>query len=202
VALFDDAGNFLGKEEYYSFMKTKEGMVYIFYGNGKGKTSAALGVTVRMLLLEKTVEWISWFKEESWQTAEMKLPKVFDKKLKMHWSGQGFFGGVMDHDTPEGHKKAAEGALLLAKEILLKKEGAGGMTDLLVLDEVLRAVDDGLLKLSDVQDLVKMRGKTHLVLTGHVCPKEMVEMADLVTEMRKIKHPYDKGILAVSGLDF
>jgi len=183
-------------------MRKDKGMVYIFCGNGKGKTSAALGVIVRMLLSGKTVQWISWFKEDSWKTAEMKLAKVFNKSLNMHWMGSGFFGGPRDHDTLDGHKKAAEKALYLAKEILIKKEGVGGMTDLLVLDEVTKAIDDGLLNINEVIDVVKTRGKTHLVLTGHDCPVELIKVADLVTEMKKIKHPYDKGILAVSGLDF
>jgi cob(I)alamin adenosyltransferase len=183
-------------------VKIKEGSVYIFEGDGKGKTSAALGVAVRMLLNEKRVEWISWYKEKSWKTAEMKLPNVFKKNLKMHWMGRGFFGGLADHDTPLGHKKSAEGALLLAKEVLSKKEGLGGMVELLVLDEVLRAVGDGLLNIEDVVEVVKMRGKTHLILTGHDCPSELVEISDLVTLMKKVKHPYDVGVLAIPGLDF
>ena len=183
-------------------MEKKKGLVYVFEGNGKGKTSAALGVSVRMLLMEKGVEWISWFKEESWKSAEMRLPGVFKENLKMHWMGKGFFGGPMDHDTPLGHKKAAMSALLLAKEVLTKNEGNRGIPDLLVLDEVLRAVSDGVLKIEDLIEVVNMRGSTHIVLTGHTCPKEIMEVADLVTEMKKIKHPFDKGVLAVPGLDF
>lgn len=196
------SSKFLFSGVYYSCMKSKDGMVYVFEGNGKGKTSAALGVTLRMLLLGKTVEWISWFKEASWHTAEMKLPEVFDKNLKMHWLGSGFFGGPMDHASAEEHKNAAKSSLLLAKDILKKNKALGGVTDLLVLDEVLRAVADGLVELTELIALVKMRGKTHIVMTGHSCPEEIVEIADLVTEMKKVKHPYDKGVLAVSGLDF
>jgi len=183
-------------------MKLKEGLVYIFEGDGKGKTSAALGVVVRMLLIGKRVEWISWFKEESWQTAEMKLPKKFKNSLKMHWMGRGFFGGSLDHDTLEGHKKVATKALLLARDILSGKEGAGGMANLLVLDEVLGAVLSGLIKMEDLVEVVNRRGETHIVLTGHSCPKEIMDIADLVTEMKKVKHPYDKGVMAVRGLDF
>ena len=183
-------------------MIINKGAVYVFEGNGKGKTSAALGVALRMLLLGKRVEWISWFKEQSWKTAEMRLPKKFKSNLKMHWMGEGFFGGPMDHGTPLGHKKAAKGALLLANEILTAKDDTGGVPDLLVLDEVLRAIADGLLTIGDVLKIVKMRRKTHLILTGHSCPQKIIEVADLVTEMKKIKHPYDKGVLAISGLDF
>lgn len=183
-------------------MRKNTGLIYVFEGDGKGKTSAALGITLRMLLLGKKVVWISWFKEQLWKMAEMNLPMVFKNYIKMYWMGKGFMGGPLDHDTPEGHKRAAEEALLLAKEILLKKEEDGGMVDLLVLDEVIRAVNDGLLKVADVIEIIKIRGATHVVLTGHVCPKELRDVADLVTRMKKIKHPYDKGILAVRGLDF
>ncbi|HSV95248.1 MAG TPA: cob(I)yrinic acid a,c-diamide adenosyltransferase [Spirochaetia bacterium] len=183
-------------------MKIKEGLVYVFEGYGKGKTSAALGVTVRMLLNKKKVVWISWYKEKSWKISEMKLPKTFQNDLKMYWIGKGFYGGPIDHDTPDGHKNAAISGILLAKSVLFGKEGTGGMVDLLVLDEVLRAVNDRLLTIEDVLEIVKMRDKTHVVLTGHDCPREIKEIADLVTEMKKIKHPYDKGVLAVSGLDF
>jgi len=183
-------------------MEIKEGMIYVFEGNGKGKTSAALGVAVRMLLLSKKVIWISWYKEPSWKTAEMNLTKVFANNLKMFWMGKGFSGGPLNHDTLDGHKKAATKALLLAKTILKKNEEGEGMVDLLVMDEVVRALQDRLLTLKDVLEIVKLRGTTHLVLTGHKAPKELVEVADLVTEMKKVKHPYDKGILAVRGLDF
>lgn len=184
-------------------MAESKGMIYVFEGNGKGKTSAALGVAVRMLLLGKKVVWISWFKEESWKTAEMNLPKVFENNLRMYWMGKGFYGGPLDKDTPEEHKKSAAEALNLARMILNKKEVVGGIEpDLLVLDEIVKAENEELLKLSDILDLIKRRGKTHLILTGHKAPKILVDEADLVTQMKKIKHPYDRGILAVRGLDF
>lgn len=177
-------------------------MVYVFVGDGKGKTCAALGTAVRMLLLGKKVEWISWFKEDSWKTAEMDLPKVFKKNLRMHWMGRGFVGGPLDHDTLEGHKRAAVKALLLARDILSKKEGSRGIVDLLVLDEVLGAISCGLLGVEEVAEVIKARGKVHLILTGRDCPKGIMDIVDLVTQMRKVKHPYDKGTMAVSGLDF
>jgi cob(I)alamin adenosyltransferase len=183
-------------------MKEKEGLVYVFEGDGKGKTSAALGVALRMLLLQKRVEWISWFKEESWKTAEMKLPEVFEENLKMHWMGKGFYGGPMDHGTPEGHKRAALEALMLAGEILAKKEELGETLDLLVLDEVLRAIDSGFLDTKELLEVIKKRGGTHLILTGRECPADILDMVDLITEMKKVKHPFDKGVLAVPGLDF
>ncbi len=181
----------------------KQGLVYIFEGNGKGKTSAALGTAMRMLLLGKNVVWISWYKEKSWKMAEMSLSKKFKNNLEMYWKGNGFFGGPNDHDTLDGHRKAAKSALLLAKNCLVKKEGGRGIKpDLLVLDEIIKAENDGLLKIEEILDLIKMRGGTHLLLTGHCASEKIIEAADLVTLMTKVKHPYDKGVLAVRGLDF
>ncbi len=182
-------------------MKKKDGMIYVFEGYGKGKTSAALGVAVRMLLLKKNVVWISWFKERRWKITEMRLARKFKDNLKMHWMGRGFYGGPDDHDTPDRHINAAEEALSLARDVLATKEGKRSV-DLLVLDEVIRAVNDRVLKIDDLLEVINNRGATHLVLTGHDCPVKLREVADLVTEMKKIKHPFDKDVLAVRGLDF
>ncbi len=203
----------------FSYMQVDQGLVYVFEGDGKGKTSAAIGTAVRMLLLLKKVEWISWFKSSRWQIAEARLPLFFGKHLKMYWAGEGFFikggtterrGGkqvklartnsavVFDTASPEVHEAAAKKALDLATKILAKKNPP----ELLVLDEVLQAVNDGLLSTAQVSNLIALRGKTHLVLTGHVCPENLKSEVDLVTQMVKIKHPYDKGVMAVRGLDF
>lgn len=197
----------------------EEGVVYVFEGDGKGKTSAALGTALRMLLLEKKVVWISWFKTSKWQIAETKLPLYFGKNLRMHWAGEGFYiksgipekkgtkivrtarsngALVFDVATPTTHQQAAKKALKLATEALAKKHSP----ELLVLDEIIQAVNEGLLTEMEVLSLISKRGRTHLILTGHVCPGAIAEKADLVTDMRKIKHPYDKGMLAIRGLDF
>lgn len=183
-------------------MKKAQGMVYVFEGDGKGKTSAALGVALRMLLLEKQVEWVAWYKQDKWKTAEMNLERVFPLNLRMHWNGKGFFGGPMDTQTVKEHKRAAQETLLFIKEEIFEKRKPERLPDLLVMDEVLRAVNDGLVKSSEVLNVVKGRGKTHVVMTGDTCPVEISKETDLITRMVKVKHPFDKGVLAVSGLDF
>ncbi len=180
----------------------KKGLIYIFTGDGKGKTSAALGVVCRMLMIEKKVVWISWFKEISWKMAEIEMQKYFPSRLKMYWMGKGFYKGPMDHGTEIDHKMAADEALEMAKQILLKNRKGEEKIDLLILDEVIKAVNEGLIKTSEVLELLKLRDEVHIVLTGHKSPRELIEAADLVTEMKKVKHPYDKGVLAVRGLDF
>lgn len=172
----------------------RQGLVYVFTGEGKGKTSAALGVGVRAALSEMKVAMVCWYKEGRWPTSELKLPKRL-KNFQIYLSGKGFYRLPTDHATEEEHKKAAKAALEKARELI-------GKVDVLILDEVNNAADDKLIKASDVVDLVRKRGKTHVILTGREAPKLFLRMADLVTEMKKIRHPFDKGKKAVKGLDY
>ncbi len=195
------------------------GLVYVFTGNGKGKTSAALGMVVRSLGHNQKVAWVSWYKTRQWPIGEVRLPEMlsamFRKRIKMYWVGKGFYlldskkkkvgrtGTVYDFDTPEGHKFAAESGLKLAKDLLTAEIPTGGTKiDLLVLDEVLVAVEDRLLSKKDIIGLIKLRGKTNIVLTGRGKVGWLTEKVDLVSEIQKVKHPYDKGLLAVPGMDF
>lgn len=197
-----------------------KGLIYIFTGNGKGKTSAALGVAIRALLLDKKVVWISFYKEESWGMAEKGLREKFPN-LDMKFTGRGFkiddsrfkngkikiapvgkAGNiVLDKASEEEHKQAAESGLKLIEKNLK------GKPFLLVADEILNAVSEGLLEENDVIKLLKSRGETYIVLTGRSdpsgrLPEGIMDMADLVTECKKVKHPYDQGELAVRGLDY
>ncbi len=183
------------------------GLIYVFTGEGKGKTSAAIGVATRSLLLGHKVEWISFYKEESWGMAEKGLRDRFDN-LNMNFVGRGFWIGkktapvgnrghvVVDKASDEEHKAAARAGLELGSELLTKKPF------LLVLDEVVNAVSEGLVESNLVLELLKQRGDTHILLTGRGITPEIEELADLVTECKKIKHPYDIGKLAVMGLDY
>ena len=191
-----------------------KGYIYIFSGNGKGKTSAALGVAMRSVLIGGKVFWISWFKDERWDISEKKLPKLIGKGLEMYWMGKGFYikkeqqpnkleYGVQDYDTPAGHKRAAAEALSFASNLMIKNDPPGGNPlTLLVLDEILNAVNEKLISWNDVKNILSKRGAVNIVLTGRGVTKEMTEYADLVTEMKKIKHPFDIGKLAVRGLDY
>ncbi len=91
--------------------------------------------------------------------------------------------------------QAAEAALKQAEKLLDK-------VDVLILDEVNNAVKDKLIDLNRLTEIIEKRGKTHLILTGRGARPEIIELADLVTEMKKIKHPFDKGQKAIKGLDY
>lgn len=202
----------------------KHGLVYAFTGEGKGKTSAALGVATRALLLEKRVVWIAFYKQASWGLAEAKLPDKFPN-LEMMLGGKGFrisnpdsqrFGNsddqksvkiakiaadavVVDTASEEEHRAAAQSCLKHAANSLRQQPF------LLVLDEILNAVSEGLVESGVVAELLAARGSTHVVLTGRAGTepaRRLLAGADLVTECAKVKHPYDEGKLAVAGLDF
>jgi cob(I)alamin adenosyltransferase len=195
------------------------GLVYAFTGEGKGKTSAALGVATRSILNGEKVVWVAFYKQESWGLSESKLKEKFPN-LEMLFVGKGFrivnseqrisniegkviklatVGGsnkVVDTASEDEHVQAAKEGLELVKQKLSEKPF------LLVMDEVLNAVSEGLLQEKDVLDVLHQRGATHIVLTGRGATEQIVNVADLVTECKKIKHPYDMGKLAVKGLDF
>ena len=178
-------------------MSTK-GMVYLFTGDGKGKTSAALGVAMRAVAVGKKVGWVSWYKEKAWPISEKKLPKLLKGtkgSLEMYWLGEGFYKLPTDKATPEQHKKVAKEALEKAARLMKK-------VDVLVLDEVNKAVEDRLIELIKVIELLAKRGETHVILTGRGGGLLLGGQADLVTEMKKIKHPFDRGIKAIRGLDY
>ncbi len=174
-------------------MSTK-GLVYVFTGDGKGKTSAALWTAMRMVAYGKRVAVVQFYKEARWPTAVQKIEKKFEN-FELYLSGKGFFKLPTDHATPQMHRKAAVAGLVRAEK-LLKKVG------LLILDEVNNAISDKLVDLNQLTNLIDKRGKTHVILTGRKADKRIVEMADLVTNMQKIKHPFDRGKKAVKGLDY
>lgn len=190
-----------------------KGLVYVFTGDGKGKTSAAIGVTVRSLLIDKAAVWISWYKSADWMVSEMRLSEKFPEKLKMHWMGKGFYiknakeakvnnGKVFDYDTPEGHRLAALSAKNLALKYLKRASRKKIKLDLLILDEINQTIHDGLMKVSDIEEILKARGSVNVVMTGRNFPDELKGLVDLISEVNKVKHPFESGIMAEKGLDF
>ena len=185
------------------------GLIYIFTGDGKGKTSAALGVAMRSLLLKKKVTWIAFYKQESWGLSESKLIDKF-ANLEMVFGGKGFHmqnriekvgdrgNVVVDTASKEEHLLAVKACLQKAKQQLEL------CPFLLIMDEILNAVMEGLITEKDVMEALEHRGDTHIVLTGRVDKrlKRLWQVADLITKCAKIKHPYDAGKLAVAGLDY
>ncbi len=177
--------------------KGKRGFVIVYTGDGKGKTTAALGMALRAIGRGWQVLMVQFMKG-TWHYGELDTAKRLAPDLAIVPMGVGFYKILDDHSTEEDHRAAAIAALQFAREQML-----AGKYDLLILDEVNNAIHTGLLPLTRVIELLDAKpANFHIVLTGRGAPPELIDRADLVTEMREIKHPYQKGVLAQKGIDF
>jgi cob(I)alamin adenosyltransferase len=175
-------------------------MIIVFTGDGKGKTTAALGQMVRAAGRGKNVLMIQFIKGP-WRSGEDEFAERFTlhaPRFTIMKMGLGFVGILGDKLPKEAHIKAAEEALEHFRQELAKNEWY-----LIVLDEVNVALSLGLLKLDAVLAAVKSVPENRLVvLTGRGAPQELIDTADLVTEMREVKHPYAKGEKAKYAVEF
>lgn len=176
----------------------KKGLVIVHTGEGKGKTTAALGLALRawgdglrVLILQ--------FIKGAWDYGELEaLEKLasLGGTLRIQQCGLGFTR--REEGREKEHREAAEKALLQAKTAI-----TSGSWDMVILDEINYAVKFGLISETELLELVRIRPEgLHLVLTGRDATPALVEQADLVTEMRLVKHPYQKGIKAQRGIEF
>ncbi len=170
----------------------KMGLVQVYTGNGKGKTTAALGLALRASGQDFRVCFLQFIKGNA-RCGEHQFLKRYPAFKIVQPSKHSAF-----RRSKEGLREAAEEALELAKKML-----ASGNYDLLVLDEVLTAIMLGALDCQQVLDLIRGKPPTlELVLTGRGAPPEIIAAADLVTEMVPLKHPYDRGVKARRGIEF
>lgn len=175
-------------------------MIIVFTGNGKGKTTASLGQMMRVLGRGNSALMIQFIKGP-WKSGEDNFAEKFNipsSKFQIHKMGLGFVGILGDKLPIEEHKKAAEKALEY-----FKQEKKSGNWYLIVLDEVNVAVSLGLLTKEQVIEAIKDYPRDRLlILSGRNAPPEFIELADLVTETKEIKHPYNQGDLAQVGIEF
>lgn len=178
-------------------MQQERGLVIVYTGKGKGKTTAALGIVLRAIGHGMKVGMIQFIKGE-WYYGELTSSKRLEPEFELIAAGKGFVGIIDDDHPREDHQNAARDALALAKEKL-----ESGAYDLLILDEINYAVKLDLIPESEVIELIQSKPeKTTLVLTGNYATEPVLAMADLVTEMREVKHPYQQGIKAKKGIDY
>ena len=176
---------------------SQKGLVIVYTGGGKGKTSAALGLVLRAVGYNHKVCMIQFVKG-SWHYGELDSAKRLAPEFEMITAGKGFVGILDDKSPREEHVKAANDTLVISREKIMS-----GKFDVVILDEINYAVQLELLKLDDVIDLIKSKpAELDLVLTGNHATKEVIELADLVTEMKEIKHPFKSGLKAKKGIDF
>jgi cob(I)alamin adenosyltransferase len=172
----------------------ERGLLIVYTGHGKGKTTASLGLAMRAVGQGLKVMMVQFIKG-SWKYGELETVRRLAPDFQILPMGKGFTW----EEKPAGEdERAGEAALAKAREVI-----HSGRFDLVILDEINNAIQLGLVELEQVLSLVKEKPeKLHLVLTGRDAKKEIIELADLVTEMREIKHPFQKGILAVRGIEY
>lgn len=174
----------------------KKGLILINTGNGKGKTTAALGLAFRAWGQGMKVLVLQFIKG-GWKYGELKAAEKLGENFEIRQMGEGFIKGA-DDSSLEEHRHAAGEALKAAGT-----EITSGKYDMIILDEVIYAIHYGLVTLNDVLALLDRKPESlHLVLTGRNAPPELIERADLVSEMKEIKHPYTQGIPAQKGIEF
>ena len=175
----------------------QKGLIIVYTGGGKGKTSAALGLVLRAVGYNHKVCMVQFVKG-SWHYGELDSAKRLAPEFELITAGKGFVGILDDKSPLEEHVKAANDTLTISKEKIMS-----GKFDVVILDEINYAIQLELLKLNDVIDMIKSKpADLDLVLTGNHAAKEIIELADLVTEMKEIKHPFKSGIKAKKGIDF
>lgn len=174
--------------------KLEKGLVQVYTGNGKGKTSAAFGVALRAVGRGLKVYVIQFIKGGFDYGETYVVDKLPNLRLKAF--GRGKF--VTARPPEKEDIRLAEEALGLATNII-----ESGEYDVVILDEVNVALS---LRLLDLERVLKLVGSkpphVELVLTGRNAPQEIVEIADLVTEMKEVKHPYNKGFGARKGIEY
>ena len=181
---------------------SRQGLIILYTGNGKGKTSASLGAVFRALGHGWRVLVIQFFKGD-WPVVfgELELGKRLAPQLEVVQLGKGFVKYMGDKKPFDEHLAAAKEALRIAREKI-----TSGAYDLIVLDELLYAIDYAGVQLVTLEEVLSLLDAKppglHLILTGRNAPQTLIDRADLVTEMREIKHPWQQQIPAQAGIDY
>lgn len=163
------------------------GKIIVLTGDGKGKTTSAIGMAVRASGHGKKVIIVQFLKKGRYGELKAEL-----KNIEIHQFGREEF---VFEASREDYEIVEEG-LKFSLNALKKKPF------MLILDEINVAISSGLIKLEDVMELINGRGKTHIILTGRDAHPEIIKRADVVTEMKKIKHYYDIGVKAIEGIEY
>jgi len=182
--------------ERLKLRNNKKGLIIVFTGNGKGKTTASLGMALRTLGHGYKVAIIQFIKG-SWETGEEKALKNLSKDISWHSLGEGFTWETQDRIRDE---KLVKDAWTLAKGYMKKN-----LYKLVILDEINIATKLGYLNVNEIITFLKnLKNKNnHVVLTGRGASKEILDFADLVTEMKLHKHPFkEQGIKAQKCVEF
>jgi cob(I)alamin adenosyltransferase len=177
----------------------EKGLVQIYTGDGKGKTTAAFGLALRAAGQGNKILIYQLLKPPSLDIGERRslssFPSIKVSALDIPWDMA---------KSPKDPKAIAAAQTVIHKALdRLSESAAKREYDILILDEIVYCVDKGLAKLEDVKKLIDGRdSRVEIILTGRGATQELIAMADLVTEMKNIKHPFDKGTAARRGIEF
>jgi cob(I)alamin adenosyltransferase len=183
--------------------KTKDSVVLVYTGDGKGKTSAGIGLMARALGNDWSVAFIQFIKE--WEVSEhkfiTKIQDLFGDKLFFYKGGKGFYHArelSAQNVTGTQHKQAAQETYEQALKAV-----KSGKYELVICDEINNAVYHHMITKDQVKNLIKSRSpKTSLCLTGRNFPEDLLPRVDIATNMTKRKHHFDEKFLANQGIDF
>src|SRR5208337_817351 len=174
----------------------RRGLIIVNTGPGKGKTTAAMGTALRAVGQGMRVLMLQFLKG-SWHYGELDAVKVFGDKFVMKQMGRGF--------VKVGAEKPDAEDVRLVEQAWAEAEKAisSGEWDLVVLDEINYAISYGMLDQARVVECLKKKPEmVHVILTGRNAHPTIVEVADTVTEMRQVKHAYEKGVMAQRGIEY
>ena len=174
----------------------KKGLIIIFTGKGKGKTTAAMGQALRAVGQGLKVLMLQFIKG-TWDYGELESIKRLEPDFEIQPLGKGFIRSNSKLDENEALENVTQSWKQARNEILSDKY------DMIILDEINYVISYGLLPVEEVLTLFEEKpDRLHLILTGRDAHQSIVERADLVTEMNEIKHQYSKGIKAQKGIEF
>ena len=176
----------------------KKNFIHIYTGDGKGKTTAALGLALRAIGANKKVAIIQFMKKPSY--SEHKAIKKYKLPILIESFGIGYYKILGDKKPKSAHKLAAQKAIQRARDIINSKK-----YDLIILDEINVAVGFGLIDVKEIVSMLTAHSKqltADIILTGRKAHPKLKKHADLITEMRKVKHYFDNGLTAREGIEY
>jgi cob(I)alamin adenosyltransferase len=184
------------RQSWFPMNDVRRGLIIVNTGPGKGKTTAAMGTALRAVGNGMRVLMLQFLKG-SWHYGELDAVQAFGDKFVMKQMGRGFVkvGGA---ETDPEDVRMVEQAWGEAEEAILS-----GQWDLVVLDEINYAISYGMLDPEKVVQMLSRKPEmVHVILTGRNAHPKIVDLADTVTEMREVKHAYQKGVLAQRGIEY
>ena len=172
----------------------KKGLIIVHTGGGKGKSTAAFGTALRAMGRGYNIAVVQFIKG-NWKTGESQFFKKFEGQCEIFTMGDGF---TWDTQNFEQDVKTARRAWVKCCEVLRDKK-----YHLVIFDEINYAMKYNFLNVEEIISAVQAKlANMHVILTGNGAPQRLIDIADLVTEMKCVKHPYDQGIKAQPGIDY